>query len=146
MILWVFIKIFGVKIVITDFYRFLPIFYRYLPIFTDIYRYFTDILPIFTDILPIFFQKFLHKRACSTVAIFRWKNRFFPIFRRKIGDFTDFSPISPLIDFSSDFSSPCRPKTDFSEKYRPKKPIFCSLVLAYYWRYVLDLGWVAHVG
>ena len=58
--------------------------YRYLPIFTDI-------LPIFTDILPIFFQKFLHKRACSTVAIFRWKNRFFPIFRRKIGDFTDFS-------------------------------------------------------
>ena len=64
--------------------------YRYLPIF---YRY----LLIFTDILPIFFQKFLHKRACSTVAIFRWKNRFFPIFRRKIGDFTDISPIFPLI-------------------------------------------------
>ena len=64
--------------------------YRYLPIF---YRY----LPIFTDILPIFFQKFMHKRACSTVAIFRWKNRFFPIFRRKIGDFTDFSPIFPMI-------------------------------------------------
>ena len=110
MILWVFIKIFGVKIVITD-----------------IYRYFTDILPIFTDILPIFFQKFLHKRACSTVAIFRWKNRFFPIFRRKIGDFTDFSPIFPLIDFSSR----CRPKTDFSAKYRPKKPIFCSLLIVY---------------
>ena len=94
--------------------------YRYLPIFTDIYRY-------FTDILPIFFQKFLHKRACSTVAIFRWKNRFFPIFRRKIGGFTDFSPIFPLINFSSNFSSRCRPKTDFSAKYRPKKPIFCSL-------------------
>ena len=93
-------------------YRYLPIFYRYLPIFTDI-------LPIFTDILLIFFQKFLHKRACSTVAIFRWKNRFFPIFRRKIGDFTD---------FSSDFSSRCRPKTDFSAKYRSKKPIFCSMV------------------
>ena len=120
MILWVFIKKFGVKIVITDIYRYLPIFYRYLPIF---YRY----LPIFTDILPIFFQKFLHKCACSTVAIFRWKNRFFPIFRRKIGDFTDFSPIFPLIDFSSDFSSWCRPKTDFSAKYWPKKPIFCSL-------------------
>ena len=106
--------------------------YRYLPIFIDIYRYFTDIyryLLIFTDILPIFFQKFLHKRACSTVTIFRWKNRFFPIFRRKIGDFTDFSPIFPLIDFSSDFSSRCRPKTDFSANYRPKKPIFCSLVL-----------------
>ena len=127
MILWVFIKFFGVKIVITDIYRYLPIFTDILPIFTDIYRYFTDILPIFTDILPIFFQKFLHKRACSTVAIFRWKNRFFPIFRRKIGDFTDFSPIFPLIDFSSDFSSRCRPKTDFSVKYRPKKPIFCSL-------------------
>ena len=127
MILWVFIKNFGVKIVITD-------IYRYLPIFTDIYRYFTDILPIFTDILPIFtdilsifFQKFLHKRACSTVAIFRWKNRFFQIFRQKIGDFADFSPIFPLIDFSSDFSFQCRPKTDFSAKYRPKKPIFCSL-------------------
>ena len=94
--------------------------YRFLPIFTDFYRYlpiFTDILPIFTDILPIFFQKFLHKRACSTVAIFRWKNRFFPIFRRKIGDFTDFSPIFPLIDFSYDFSSRCRPKIDFSAKY-----------------------------
>ena len=44
--------------------------YRYLPIFTDILPIFTDILPIFTDILPIFFQKFMHKRACSTVAIF----------------------------------------------------------------------------
>ena len=96
--------------------------YRYLSIF---YRY----LPIFTDILSIFFQKFMHKRACSTVAIFRWKNRFFPIFWRKIGDFTDFSPIFPLIDFFSDFSSRCRPKTDFSAKYRPKKPIFCSLVI-----------------
>ena len=29
MILWVFIKIFGVKIVITDIYRYLSIFYRY---------------------------------------------------------------------------------------------------------------------
>ena len=47
--------------------------YRYLLIFTDI-------LSIFTDILPIFFQKFQHKRACSIVVIFRWKNRFFPIF------------------------------------------------------------------
>ena len=111
MILWVFIKFFGVKIVITDIYQ---IFYRYLPIF---YRY-----------LSIFFQKFLHKRACSTVAIFGWKNRVFPIFRRKIGDFTDFSPIFHLVDFSSDFSSWCRPKTDFSAKYRSKKLIFCSLV------------------
>ena len=37
--------------------------YRYLPIF---YRY-----------LLIFFQKFQHKRVCSIVAIFRWKNRRF---------------------------------------------------------------------
>ena len=40
MILWVFIKIFGVKIVITDIYRY---FTNILLIFTDIYRYFTDI-------------------------------------------------------------------------------------------------------
>ena len=33
MILWVFIEFFGVKIVITDIYRY----------FTDIYRYFKDI-------------------------------------------------------------------------------------------------------
>ena len=91
--------------------------YRYLPIFTDI-------LPIFTDILPIFFQKFLHKRACSTVVIFRWKNRFFPIFRRKIGDFTDFSSIFPLIDFFSDFSSRCRPKTDFFGEISAEKTDF----------------------
>ena len=45
MILWVFIEFFGVKIVITDIYRYLPIFYRHLPIF---YRYFTD---IFLEIL-----------------------------------------------------------------------------------------------
>ena len=84
------------------------------------YRYFTDIylyLPIFINILQIFFHKFLHKRACFTVVIFQWKNRYFPIFRRKIGDFTD---------FSSAFSSRCRPKTDFSAIYRPKKPIFLS--------------------
>ena len=67
---WVFIEFFGVKIVITDIYRYLLIFYQYLP--------------IFTDILPILIQKFLHKHACSTVAIFRWKNRYFSIFRRKI--------------------------------------------------------------
>ena len=86
--------------------------YRYLPIF---YRY----LPIFTDILPIFFQKFLHKRACFTVAIFQWKNRYFLIFRRNIRDFTD---------FSSAFSSRCRTKIDLLTIYRLKKTIFCSLV------------------
>ena len=107
MILWVFIKFFGVKIVITDIYRY----------FTDIYRYFTD---IFSKISAQ--ARVLHSRDFSV------ENRFFPIFRRKIGDFTDFSPIFPLIDFSSDFSSRCRPKTDFSAKYQPKKPIFCSLV------------------
>ena len=37
MILWVFIEFFGVKIVITDIYRYLPIFTDILPIFTDIF-------------------------------------------------------------------------------------------------------------
>ena len=74
------------------------------------YRY----LPIFTDIFPIFFQKFQHKRVCSTVAIFRWKNRYFPIFQRKIDNFTDFSPIFPLIGFFSAFSFQCKLKIDFS--------------------------------
>ena len=91
-------------------YLYLPIFYRY---FTNIYQY-----------LPIFFQKFQHKRECSTVAIFRWKNQYFWIFRPKIGYFIDFSPIFPLINFSSAFSSWFQSKTDFSVIYRPKKPIF----------------------
>ena len=34
---WVFIEFFGVKIVITDIYRYFTDIYRY---FTDIYRYF----------------------------------------------------------------------------------------------------------
>ena len=106
-------------------YRFLPIFYRYLPIF---YRF----LPIFYRYLPIFYRYFF-KNSCTSARapqsrFFGGKIGFFPIFRRKIGDFTDFSPIFPLIDFFSDFSSRCQPKTDFSAKYRPKKPIFCSLM------------------
>ena len=40
MILWLFIKNFEVKIVITDIYRYLPIFTDILPIFC---RYFIDI-------------------------------------------------------------------------------------------------------
>ena len=59
MILWVFIEFFGVKIVITDIYRY----------FTDIYRYFTD---IFSEIPAQ--ARMLHSR-----------------------DFTDFSPIFPLL-------------------------------------------------
>ena len=86
------------------------------------YRY----LSIFIDILPIFFHKFQHKRACSTVSIFQWKNRFFfRFFEEKSANL----PIFPLIDFSSIFSSRCRPKIDFSAIYRPKKTIFYSLVL-----------------
>ena len=113
MILWVFIKIFGVKIVITDFYRYLPIFYRY------------------------FF-----KNSCTSASA--PQSRFFG---GKIGDFTDFPPIFPLIDFSSDFSSRCRPKIDFSAKYRPKKPIFCFLLLVFRpidRLMVLPLNGVAH--
>ena len=88
-------------------------YYRY---FTDIYRYFTD---IFSEISAP--ARVLHNRDFSV------ENWYFPIFRRKIGDFTYFSPIFPLIDFSSVFSSRCRPKTDFSAIYQPKKTIFCSL-------------------
>ena len=69
--------------------------------------------------LPILFHKFQHKRVCSTVAIFRWKNRYFPIFRRKIGDFTNF--------FSA-FSSRCRSKTDFSGFINLKNRFFCPWV------------------
>ena len=73
MILWVFIEFFGVKIVITDIYRY------------------------FTDILPIFFQKFQHKRACSTVAIFSVEKSVFSYFSAKNRRFYRFFP-----DFSSD--------------------------------------------
>ena len=37
MILWIFIKFFRVKIIITDIYRYLPIFFNILPIFIDIF-------------------------------------------------------------------------------------------------------------
>ena len=92
MILWVFIEFFGVKIVISD-----------------IYRYFTN----------IFFKN-------SSTNARAPQSRFFD---RKIDDFTDFSPIFPLIDFSSTFPSRCRRKTDFSVIHRPKKPIFLSLII-----------------
>ena len=82
-------------------YRYLPISYRYLPIS---YRYFTD---IFSEISAQ--ARLLHSRN-------------FSIFRRKIDDFTDFFFV---------FSSRCKPKTDFSAIYRPKKMIFCSLVIMY---------------
>ena len=82
MILWVFIKNFGVKIVITDIYRYVPIFYRYLP--------------IFTDILPIFYRYFF-KNSCTSarapqsrffggkIGFFRFvgeKSAILPIFSR----------------------------------------------------------------
>ena len=95
MILWIFIEFFGVKIVIID-----------------IYRYFTDII----------FQKFQHKRAYSTVAIFQWKNRYFPFFRRKIDDFTDFFSRFFLCFF---FSVPVENR--FFDDISIKKTIFYSL-------------------
>ena len=95
-------------------YRYLLIFYRY---FTDIYRYFTD---IFSKIPAQ--ARVLHSRDFSV------EKSVFSDFSAKNRRFYRFSPIFPLIDFSSDFSSRCWPKTDFSTKYRPKKPIFCSLV------------------
>ena len=59
MILWVFIEFFGVKIVITDIYRY----------FTDIYRYFTDIFSKITAQV-----RMLHNRD------FLVENWSFPIF------------------------------------------------------------------
>ena len=97
-------------------YRYLPIFYRYLPIFTDI-------LPIFTDILPIFGVKIPAQARVLHSRDFSVDKSVFSDFLAKNRRFYRFFP-----DFSSDFSSRCRPKTDFSAKYRPKKPIFCSLV------------------
>ena len=100
-------------------------YYRYLPIFIDIYRYFIDIYRYFTDVfseIPAQ-ARVLHSRDFSVE-----KSVFFSIFRRKIGDFIDFSPIFPLIDFSSVFSFRCWSKTDFSMIYRSKKTIFCFLV------------------
>ena len=41
-------------------------------------------------------------------------------------------PIFLLIDFSSTFSSRCRPKTDFLAIYWPKKSIFLSLATSKY--------------
>ena len=80
MILWVFIKFFGVKIVITDIYRYFTDIYRY---FTDIYRYFTD---IFSKIPAQ--ARVLHSRDFSVeksvFSDFSTKNRrfyrFFPDF------------------------------------------------------------------
>ena len=83
--------------------------YRYLLIF---YRY----LQIFFDILSIFFFKNFSTSARAPQSRFFDGNRYFPIF--------------PSIDFSSVFSSRCRMKTDFSEIYRPKKMIFCSLIIS----------------
>ena len=76
----------------------------------DIYRY-----------LPIFYSYFFRNSSTSARAP---QSRFFG---GKIGDFTEFFLNFPQIDFSSAFSSRCRPKTDFSGIYRSKKTIFCSL-------------------
>ena len=97
-------------------YRYLPIFYRYLPIF---YRYFTDI------------YRYFFKNSCTSARapqsrFFGGKIGFFQFFGKKSAILSIF----PLIDFSSDFSSRCRPKTDFSAKYRPKKPIFRFLLVS----------------
>ena len=72
MILGVFIEFFGVKIVITDIYRYLPIFYQYLSIF---YRY-----------LPIFYLYFFINSSTCAREI---KSRNFS----EISRISDISPI-----------------------------------------------------
>ena len=67
------------------------------------YRYFTDIYRYFIDIFS--------EIPAQTHVIYS----------------RDFSPIFPLIDFSSAFSFRCLLKTDFSAIYRSKKLIFLSL-------------------
>ena len=56
--------------------------------------------------LPIFYRYFF-KNSCTSARapqsrFFGGKIGFFRFFGLKIDDFTDFSPIFPLIDFSSD--------------------------------------------
>ena len=81
--------------------------YRY---FTDIYRY-----------LSIFYRYFFRNFSTSARAP---QSRFFG---GKLV-FANFSAKNRrFYRFSSAFSSRCRPKTDFSAIYRPKKTIFCSL-------------------
>ena len=70
MILWVFIKNFGVKIVITNIYRYLP---------------------IFTDILPIFYRYFF-KNSCTSARA--PQSRFFG---GKIGFFRFFGEKSAIL-------------------------------------------------
>ena len=86
MILWIFIEFFGVKIVITDIYRY------------------------FTDILPIFFQKFQHKRSCSIVAIFRRKINYFIDFSPIFPLINFFSAFSFRYRLKTDFSMIYRQK------------------------------------
>ena len=122
-------------------YRYLPIFTDILPIFTDIYRYFTDIYRYFTDIYRYFTDIFSKNPAQARVLHsrdFSVEKSVFSDFSPKNRRFYRFSPIFPLIDFSSDFSSRCRPKTDFSAKYWPKKPIFCSLYVTPHSRRSID--------
>ena len=83
MILWVFIKNFGVKIVITDIYRYLPIFYRYLPIFC---RY-----------LPIFYRYFF-ENSCTSVRVPQSQ-----FFGGKIGFFRFFGEKSAILPIFSRF-------------------------------------------
>ena len=66
MILWVFIEFFGIKIVITD-----------------IYRYFTDILPIFSDIFRYFFRNSSTSTRVPQLRFFDGKIDFFRFFDEK---------------------------------------------------------------
>ena len=80
MILWVFIKNFGVKIGITDIYRY----------FTDIYRY-------FTDIYRYFFKKFCTSARAPQSRFFGGKIGFFRFFGGKIGFFRFFGEKSVIL-------------------------------------------------
>ena len=122
MILWVFIKFFGVKIVITDIYRYFTDIYRYLPIF---YRYFTNIYRYFTDIfskIPAQ-ARVLHSRDFSVekISFFRFfgeKSAILPIFPR----FFLWS-IFPLI-----FLLGAGRKPIFRRNIDRKNRFFCSLI------------------
>ena len=75
--------------------------------------------------LNIIYSKFLEKSDFFEKNwIFSGKYRIFPIFRRKIRDFSRFFTDFFSSDFFLSKSFPCHPKTDFSPKNRPKNPIF----------------------
>ena len=91
--------------------------------------YFVFILQLclapFFNFFPLSDLKYNLPQISGKIGFFRENIGFFRFFAEKSMIFPDFFSF----DFFLSKSFPCRPKTDFSPKNRPKNPIFCSLVL-----------------